>query len=212
LNSQTIKFSAYGNIRAFFAGLLILTACILMVVDSLLWFPARYEAGGMRPRLFLDLDYITNGWLGAGFFAACFMFFLPHWIRAVWRVVDDGDALSFDQFGLQIHPSFNNVTKLYLNSRLSAVPFDRIAEARMTNEGDLLPKGLKFLPVVAPLGARWLVKRSMKNACLFVTYDDADGRRNSLKVSAQFIEGRANALVHFCNALNLNIDSKIGKQ
>jgi hypothetical protein len=188
-----LEFAQPRIILAVVAGTIMVSLCFYMVVDSLLWFTDRYEAGHTGHKWFAELSYQTNGWLGAILFGLCGAFFIRPWIAAFRRLGARTHALEATPDSLLVHQSFGLVR--------NAFSLDDISSFELTTEGEALSSGQRALTGVTLLGSQWIVNRSMKKVCLRIFVNTGEGKPKKVHVAAQFVSGGAGALKDFYNAL-----------
>lgn len=188
-----------------------LGVCGCAAFYSLFWFVDRYESGQSHHRLFIELNYATGGWLGVFVFGGGFLYFFPHFVRAIWRSVATSDALSIGSGSVLVHGSFANATKFLWSESKFSLPFEAIQVVKLTTEGEAMSGSMNALSRVTPLASRWIVRQSLKKACLVLNFEEKEGKGRSVKVSAQFIEGGETEPAIFCDSLNAQIAKEMAE-
>lgn len=189
-----LRFSQPRIVLAAVLGAVFVFGCFYMVVDSFVWFPARYEAGYGGRRWFSALDYETNGWFGAIFFGFCGIFFVRPWTAAIRRIGNNVSALAIVDNTLEVHRSFGLRQRGYY--------LDDISDFELTTEGKALSSGQRALTGIAPFGSQWVVNNSMENVCLRIFVKGQSDKLEKIHVEAQFVQGGAASLTEFFQALS----------
>jgi hypothetical protein len=191
--SVKLQFSKSGILLAALAGVLIVGASGYMIIDRLFWFTDRYEAGRTGHGFFSSVNYATDGWFGIFFFGTGVAFFLQSWIAALRRLRTTTPALEVAGQRLLVHGSFSR--------RRMSIPLCNLESVELTTEGEAMFGTMRFLSGVAPLGSKTLVRNSGKKVCLVARFFDEQNKRRKIRLSAQFVEGGADALARFHEVL-----------
>jgi len=205
VGQSRLMFKRSAHLVGALVGLPIIALFCYLAIDSILWFPTRFEMGDSHGKgyWFRYLDYETDGLLGFAISGGIAAFAMYAWPRRVHASISTQPALAIDNGALLIDWSLPA-------DGLRQVWLEGITMVELMTSVKAIRHGWKLVAAASALGSGWAASRAAGMRCLVIGARQR-GREYVIRVDAQWVAGGEAGLAQFATALRQAVDDAVPK-